>query len=150
LGLYEMVRRRCRFIVVSDASCDPAFKFADLGESIRKISIDLGISIRFTNLERLKPRPKDGSDLGAGHDYHAIGEIDYKSGDGADQNGFILYIKPGYHGIENAGIRAYAESFRDFPHQNTANQWFTESQFESYRALGFEIVDGVLNKAFKN
>ncbi len=23
-----------------------------------------------------------------------------------------------------------------FPHDNTAHQWFSESQFESYRALG--------------
>src|SRR5580700_10420619 len=25
LGIYEMVRRRCRYIVVSDAGCDPKF-----------------------------------------------------------------------------------------------------------------------------
>ena len=43
LGLYEMVRRRCRFIVVSDAGCDPDFVFEDLGNAVRKIAIDLGI-----------------------------------------------------------------------------------------------------------
>ncbi len=42
LGLYEMVRRRCRFIVVSDAGCDPDFVFEDLGNAVRKIAIDLG------------------------------------------------------------------------------------------------------------
>ena len=27
------------------------------------------------------------------------------------------------------------------------NQWFSESQFESYRSLGFEIADSVLSSA---
>ena len=30
LGLYEMVRRRCRFIIVSDVGCDPRFAFEDI------------------------------------------------------------------------------------------------------------------------
>ena len=42
LGLYEMVLRRCHFIVVSDAGDDPECSFADLGESVRKIRADLG------------------------------------------------------------------------------------------------------------
>jgi hypothetical protein len=44
LGLYEMVRRRCRFIVVSDAGCDPQCSFEDLGNAVRKIYIDFGVS----------------------------------------------------------------------------------------------------------
>jgi hypothetical protein len=35
----------------------------------------------------------------------------------------------------------------DFPHQSTADQWFSESQFESYRSLGFEIMEGMLTRA---
>ena len=37
LALYEMVLRRCRYIVVSDGGCDPSFNFDDLGNAIRKI-----------------------------------------------------------------------------------------------------------------
>src|SRR5262249_39659236 len=47
LGLYEMVLRRCHFIVVSDAGEDPECSFSDLGEAIRKIRIDFGIPIEF-------------------------------------------------------------------------------------------------------
>ena len=47
LGLYEMVLRRCHYIVVSDAGQDPACSFADLGGAVRKIRIDLGIPIEF-------------------------------------------------------------------------------------------------------
>ena len=51
LGLYEMVRRRCRLIVVSDAGCDPNFGFEDLGNAVRKISLDLGVAITLNRLE---------------------------------------------------------------------------------------------------
>ena len=30
LGIYELVRRRCKLIVASDASCDSAYGFSDL------------------------------------------------------------------------------------------------------------------------
>jgi hypothetical protein len=151
LGLYEMVRRRCRFILISDAGRDPTFAFEDLGNAVRKIEIDLGIPIRFHKLEALKGRPQGDVQILEG-DYHAIGEIDYQCADGAFgvDNGVIVYVKAGYHGTESAGIRSYALANFDFPHQSTANQWFTESQFESYRSLGFEIMDGLLTKALQN
>jgi hypothetical protein len=147
LGLYEMVRRRCRYIVLIDASRDPKFTFEALGNAARKIMIDLGVSVRFVSLGGLKKRPTDGSDLGEDVDYHVMGEIDYPAADGGGERGKILYIKPGYHAVESAGIRSYAAANPDFPHETTSDQWFTESQFESYRALGFEIMDGVLKKA---
>ena len=39
-----------------------------------------------------------------------------------------------------AEVRAYGATSPAFPHESTANQWFSESQFESYRALGFHQV----------
>jgi len=49
LALYEMVLRRCRFIVVSDAGADPSGTFDDLGNAVRKIRVDLGIPIEFVD-----------------------------------------------------------------------------------------------------
>jgi hypothetical protein len=150
LGLYEMVRRRCRYIVSVDAGCDPDYSFEDLGNAVRKIAIDLGVNIRFHGLDKLKKRdPKHP--VGADIPYYAIGEIDYPAADGGDEDDFgvILYIKPGYHGIENADICAYANANPTFPHQTTGDQWFSESQFESYRSLGFEITDGIFNEMLK-
>jgi hypothetical protein len=147
LGLYEMVRRRCLCIVISDAGCDPNYQFEDLGNAVRKIGIDLGVTITFRSLAGLKARPLDGSDVGDGPPYYAVGEIDYPSADGGGKKGYILYLKAGYHGIESAGVRAYALANRVFPHESTADQFFSESQFESYRALGWEIVARVLREA---
>ena len=151
LGLYEMVRRRCRLIVVSDAGSDPKFAFEDLGNAVRKIELDLGVTIEFQGIETLKTWPENDeqcSKLPITSSYHAIGTIKYMEADGAGKNGTILYIKPAYHGTEDIGVRSYATANREFPHQTTADQWFSESQFESYRALGFQITDTILTKVF--
>ncbi|PJI37172.1 hypothetical protein CTI14_67030, partial [Methylobacterium radiotolerans] len=39
---------------------------------------------------------------------------------------------PGRHPRRSPRLRATSPAF---PHESTANQWFSESQFESYRAL---------------
>jgi hypothetical protein len=87
--------------------------------------------------------------------YYAIGKIGYKHADHSKadnqgepiENGHIIYIKPAYHHTEtSAAIRSYATAHPDFPHESTANQWFTESQFESYRSLGLDIGRKVLRE----
>ena len=42
LGLYELVRRQCRYIVAIDSGADEGFAFEDLGNAVRKIRVDLG------------------------------------------------------------------------------------------------------------
>jgi hypothetical protein len=151
LGLYEMVRRRCRFIVVSDAGCDKDFQFEDLGNAVRKIWIDLGVRISFTGLNVLRGRALADAKYDAGHPpFFAVGTIDYPAADGGtSKRGTILYVKPSFHRnrIENVGVRNYAALQADFPHEGTGDQFFSESQFESYRALGFEMTDNVLREA---
>jgi hypothetical protein len=148
LGLYEMVRRRCRFILVVDAGCDPDFAFEDLGNAVRKIYIDLGIRVRFDQLMSIKNRPSSCSEEERRKiPYYTIGSIGYTDADGAEEgceDGIILYVKPAYHGTEGAGIVSYATAHKTFPHETTTDQWFTESQFESYRSLGLEIANTVL------
>lgn len=146
LGLYEMVRRRCRLIVDIDAGEDAKFAFEDLGNAARKIYIDLGVRITFANLSALRNRrcPSDGPPDQI--PYHAIGTIHYLEADGDGcKDGFIIYIKPAYHRTEGAAIRSYATANPSFPHESTVDQWFTESQFESYRSLGLDITNQVLS-----
>jgi Patatin-like phospholipase len=133
LGLYEMVRRRCRMIVVSDAGCDPTCSFEDLGNAVRKIFIDFGVSIEFEQLQiqaRQTP-PVPGLRF-------AIGSIKYP---GSTRLGWLLYLKPTYQGTERADVRSYATGHPTFPHESTTDQWFSESQLESYRALGASITE---------
>lgn len=141
LGLYEMVRRRCRWIVVCDGGQDLDRGYEDLGNAVRKISIDLGVRIRFPNSPLLlATKDSKPADLV----YCALGTIDYLSdGDGGKPAppGKILYIKPAVRGDEGAAeIIAYQRGHPDFPNQSTANQWFDEPQLEAYRSLGHCIL----------
>jgi hypothetical protein len=142
LGLYEMVRRRCRVIVVSDAGCDSDYSFEDLGSALRKIWIDLGVRIDLHGLDRLRNRFKERSSSATEEPQWAIGDILYGDADGGNsQNGLLLYFKLGLQGTEPMGILSYAIAHPTFPHETTQNEFFTESQFESYRMLGSEIAE---------
>jgi hypothetical protein len=135
LGLYEMVARRCRWIVVSDAGCDADYAFQDLGNAIRKIRIDLGIPIEFPAGVAI-----DKAHAGNGNRHGALGVIRYSAVDGEVADGVLLYVKATLSGDEPVDVRNYAMSHSDFPHETTANQWFGESQFESYRTLGVHTI----------
>ena len=45
--------------------------------------------------------------------------------------------------MERVDVRSYASASLDFPHESTTDQWFSESQLESYRALGASIAEYV-------
>lgn len=140
LALYEMVRRRCRKILVVDASADPGLGYGDLQDAIRKIRIDLGISIEF-----------DERDFESQRRYR-VGTIRYRDADPGGKDGVLCYLKPGVFGDEPLDVLCYAALSREndgteaFPHQTTADQFFDEAQFESYRMLGYHMVE----KAFAN
>ena len=145
LGLYEMVLRRCHIIIVSDAGCDRQSGFSDLGNAIRKIRIDLGIEIEL-DVEGL--RQHKGGNQSECH--HAIGAIRYDLADANASKGILIYLKPSLTGQEPTDILDYAGKHPDFPHETTADQFFDESQFESYRKLGTHIVDEVFHDTMSN
>jgi hypothetical protein len=158
LGLYEMVLRRCHTVVVCDASDDFEFKLDNLGNAIRKIRIDFGIPITFGEMSLY---PREEGRPGA---HCAVGTIHYsradrpEGGDAAPQfdeggrpiprksypDGRIIYIKPVFYGDEPRDIYHYASTSPRFPHESTADQWFSEAQFESYRMLGLNTVNKIL------
>jgi hypothetical protein len=135
LGLWEMVARRCRFIVVSDAGCDPEYGFDDLSNAVRRILLDLGIPIEFPPLSMTRA----GQDHGNPH--VALGVIRYSVVDGPGApDGTILYLKATLSGDEPVDVWNHARSNPAFPHDPTSEQFFDEARFESYRSLGFHTV----------
>lgn len=56
----------------------------------------------------------------------------------------VLYVKASLDGEEPADVKQYSTANPDFPHESTAEQFFNESQWESYRRLGQHVGDGVL------
>lgn len=47
LAIYELVRRRCKLILISDAGADPEFGFGDVQNTVRRVSQDFGVEINF-------------------------------------------------------------------------------------------------------
>jgi hypothetical protein len=142
LGLYEVVLRRCRYVFISDAGQDDKFTFEDLGNAIRKIRIDFGVRIEFKKEIRILPRNPVGNDPKTGF-YCATAIIHYEDMDESAQPGKLVYIKPTICG-ENPvpyDVYSYSRASDMFPHEPTSDQWFSESQFESYRALGRHIFE---------
>jgi hypothetical protein len=144
LGAYELVRRRCRFIVVCDAGADPSFEFFDLGDLIRKCRNDFGIRIEI-DVGPIRPQ----GTVPRSRWHCAIGTVRYDDVDLNALPGMIVYLKASLTGDESSDVLAYADQHKLFPHQSTVDQFFTESQFESYRALGFHIAQEVFGDATK-
>jgi Patatin-like phospholipase len=147
LGLYEMVRRRCRYILVCDAGADPGYGFKDLGNAIRKIRIDFGIPIVFEDRVYILPKRSSGQAASDAARYCAVADILYDKVDEGGVKGKLIYIKPSI--VQQPlpatpfDVTNYARFSRDFPHETTADQWFSETQFESYRALGEDAVSAI-------
>jgi hypothetical protein len=146
LGLYEAVLRRARRIIVCDATADGKYAFGDLANAVRKIRIDLGIPIHF---ETMYIGPTEARDnVGK---YCALGGIlyscidappgDYGYRPGIDGN--LIYIKPAVYGDCPTDVSNYKKENSGFPHESTADQFFSETQFESYRALGSHVIDEI-------
>jgi hypothetical protein len=61
--------------------------------------------------------------------------------------GTIVYIKTSLTGDEPGDVLQYSLKHSLFPHQKTIDQYFDESQFESYRALGHHTSMVILKQA---
>lgn len=146
MGLYELVRRRCRYIVICDAESDGSLTFSGIGMAIRKCRIDFGAEIAL-DLRPLQP----GGDRAYSSAHCVVGTIRYPEdkppNDPEFSPGIVVYIKSSLTGDEPADILNYEKEHAAFPHDTTMNQWFTESQFESYRRLGHHAAISTFDPA---
>ncbi len=135
MGLYELVKRRCGLIILCDAEEDGNYTFSGLGNAISKCRIDLGIDI---DLDTSMIAPENSTDPSQLH--CTVGTIHYENADRDARTGTIIYFKASLTGDEPADVQNYKKDHPSFPHESTADQWFCESQFESYRELGYHEV----------
>ena len=129
MGLYELVRRRCRYIVICDSEEDAEHKLEGIGMAIRKCRIDFGAEIDID----LRPF-EQSDDAGCSAAHCVVGTITYS--EAPNDPGAVVYLKSSLTGDEPGDVLNYKKEDTAFPHDSTVNQWFTESQFESYRRLG--------------
>lgn len=154
MGLYELVRRRCRYIVVCDAEEDADVSFGGMGGAITKCRADFGaeidLDLRPLRLDektgyskahcvvgtiRYPPPPEDRVEDGIATQCESLGN------EGDDKyTGVLVYMKSSLVGDEPPDLLTYKLAHDVFPQDSTANQWFTETQFEAYRRLGHHVT----------
>ncbi|HEX4871853.1 MAG TPA: hypothetical protein VFV27_06010 [Nevskiaceae bacterium] len=145
---YELIRRRLRLIILSDAGADPDYQFDDLANLVRKARIDFGAELRFLDalelqklgigreqgigsLEQLRtvaPRPTCA----------ALARVRYAD-EAEGEPHWLLLIKPVLMQDLDADLLNYQQVNPSFPNQTTVDQFFDEAQWESYRRLGEQL-----------
>jgi hypothetical protein len=142
LGIYEMIRRRCTHIVAVDAGQDGAFEFADLSALVRKVRIDLDVEILF---EMPMPMVLEAAWKSDNHAYAQAQVIYPETEDEPAKIGQLLYVKSCRVPQMTIDVRGYTFVDTAFPADSTADQFFNESKFESYRRLG-EFIGTLASK----
>ncbi|MBM3752499.1 MAG: hypothetical protein FJW38_00780 [Acidobacteria bacterium] len=137
LGLYELVRRKCKVIIVGDGEQDDKYMFEALGMAVRKCRIDFGatIEIDVSPIVPAKPGEKNPN-------HWTVGDITYED----RSKGRIIYLKSSYTGREPYDVQQYKKQNEEFPQQSTGDQFFNESQLESYRQLGIHAATEMTDK----
>jgi hypothetical protein len=141
LGIYELLRRRCKFILCVDGEADGTSTFGGLMTLVRHAQMDFGI--------RIDPRLDDlrhDSKTGYSKCHFHLCRIHYPKPAGSTESdpeplGLLLYFKLSVTGNESELIRRYRIRNPDFPHQNTLDQFFDQEQFEAYRQLGVHVAE---------
>lgn len=147
LGVYQLLKRGCRLIIAIDAEADPEISCSSLLKLERFARIDLGVriilpweQIASRNNETNRAMESAAAKSATRHrgPHSAVGRILYENG----AQGVLLYFKSSLSGDEKDYLLAYKKRNRQFPHETTSDQFFTEEQFEVYRALGYHVVEG--------
>lgn len=131
LGLYELVRRHCRFILVSDCGMDSDTGFDDLANAVRRVREDFGVEIRI-DVSPLRANAESG----LSRQPIVVGDIEYPDGD----TGMMLLLTPTLTGNEPPDITQYKARNADFPHETTGDRFYDEAQWEAYRRLGEHVA----------
>jgi hypothetical protein len=141
-GVYELVRRRCRYIIACDANTDRTASDENLANLVRLVRIDFGIRIQLDTT----PLRLVGDDRIC-RSHVVIGQVRYDDVDNGQVPGVLVYIRTSMTGDEPSDIQNYATVNKEFPYTSSANQFFDEAQFESYRSLGDHVARAVFDEA---
>ena len=144
LGLEQLLKRRCKLILVSDATCDPNFDYPDFTRVHERMRIQEGIRIHEVggdlddDIDFFEQRPKQNHWMCSEH--FRLAQIQYpQTATHPAEVGYLIYVKPSFTGDESFDSLQYRRKNDQFPHDSTTNQFFPAEQFEAYRSLGFHI-----------
>jgi hypothetical protein len=153
LGIYALMKRKCKVIIAIDGEADRQTRFPSLLTLERYARIDLGATMRLPwepirdhaqKIDKAFERAeKDGAPVPCEVGPHcAAAEIKFSRNE--EETAILLYLKASVSGDEEDYILDYKRRHPAFPHETTNDQFFSEEQLEVYRALGFHIMKGLL------
>jgi hypothetical protein len=142
LGVYELIRRRCRFIIVADAGTDRVAASDNMAAMLRLIRTDFGVTI---DLDPARMQLDDETTYSTWH--CCVARIHYDQVDEEAVPGLMVYLQATLTGDEPPDLLQYVSRNPTFPRQSTLNQFFDEAQFEAYRTLGQHIATKVFTAA---
>ncbi len=157
-GLYELIRRHVKLIILVDVSEDKEFNYGSLASAFERVRADFGVQIRFGESDReLKKMLHDPGNSDAfwqklkfAERGYAIARIDYQpnqEGGSHDEDGMLVIIKSTMIEDLPADVLGYKSAHDDFPNESTTDQFFDEIQLEAYRELGYRLAKSALEDA---
>jgi hypothetical protein len=147
LGLWPLLKRRCKLMIVADASQDPEHTFDDFLKMCRRMRLYHGVKIVALKADRPDEAPPlDLDPLRLLTDLTCrrhcfMGRVLYPvdfMGQGEGE-GFLIYLKPSMTRDEENDLWRHFRYRPPFPHDPTVNQVFDQDTVESYRQLGHHI-----------
>lgn len=152
-GAYELIRRQVPFIVLIDAGEDADYQFSDLANLVRKARIDFNAEVEFPSAQALdqsvepslrgfigtRAELRESRTGGARQVTALLARVKYEDG----KTSTLLVLKPTVTAGVPLDVQQYAEASPPFPQQSTADQYFDEEQWESYRCLGAYVAEKV-------
>lgn len=126
LGVYELLRRKCKFIISVDGGANRDVVGGDLQRLERYASIDFGIRMEY-DLAELQP-----DEEGVCRSNSILVKIHYSD----TETGWLIYLRPGITGNEPAYLIDHWKQNPVFPYESILDQIFEEEQFEGYRCVG--------------
>lgn len=151
-GLEELLLRRCRLIIVSDAGCNNGkFEFGALADTIRLVRERHGIE--FLDLDHDQPvdlhrlRRHEGSSFQNQH--HICLRVRYPEDFPVPgpKEAMIVYGQMSLTGDEPLDLQQFRKVNPNFPDEPTTNQSYDETQVESFRQLGFHVGEKICQRA---
>jgi hypothetical protein len=153
MALYELLRpqRGVKLIVACDCGCDPQYQFADLANLIRMVRIDFGTEVEVDQkiakdniLGRVFGTP-DAFRSSADHAANKCALLlnvyhNDESYSAQRPDARVVVIKPRMFPEAGPDLEQYQATHSEFPQEPTADQFYDEAQWESYRKLGLEAA----------
>ena len=144
LGAYELLRRGCELIIVSDACRNTnQDELGALAKLLESANTNLGI--RFLDLDH--ESPIDYGRLVKNEDFslpqnQIIMRVQYPNG----RSGLMVYMQMGITENDPIEIRQIKKKFPSFPDEPTANQFYTPDQVLAYQRLGYYIGEKICSE----